>query len=93
MTRRAWKKPWVQQHDLVQAWSTGPHRGGKKIGVIKILSIERQEWMPWAIDDEEAMREGFTDPGELADVLARAGVEHHDLIYRIEFEFRPENQP
>jgi len=60
VTRRMWKKPWVKEGDLVQAWSKGPHRGGRKLGLLRITKVSTEYWTPTSrLTEHEAMLEGF----------------------------------
>ena len=88
VTRRKWKKPWVLRDDLVQAWSKGPHRGGHKLGVIKILDVTLEDWDDTTLlHDNEAKREGFTDWLEFKEMIQdNRQRKLSGLIWRIEFE-------
>lgn len=86
VTRRAWKGEWVKAGDLVQAYDKGPHRGGRKLGILRIKMIWAEVFDPGAIPLHEAKREGFDDVASLLKVLADGGVKPGDLLYRIEFE-------
>lgn len=86
VTRRKWKEAWVKPGDLVQAWSKGPHRGGRKMGILKILSITPEIFGDDSITITEAMAEGFYLPQELVAALEKAGARIGDKLFRIAFE-------
>lgn len=86
VTRRKWKEAWVKPGDLVQAWSKGPHRGGRKMGVLKIVSITPEIFGDNHITIWEAEREGFQSIKELVAALEKAGARIGDKLFRIRFE-------
>lgn len=86
VTRRRWKKAWVKPGDLVQAWDKGPHRGGRKLGVLRILNVTKMSAYPWGINEKEAKKEGFDGEQYLLTVLLEGGVKPEQPLYRIEFE-------
>lgn len=86
VTRRKWKEAWVKPGDLVQAWSKGPHRGGRKMGVLKILSIRPEIFGDDNITISEAIEEGFYLPEDLVAALEKAGARRGDKLFRIQFE-------
>lgn len=60
VTRRLWKDSHAARFEageLVQAWSASPHRGGRKVGVIRLLSVTRQATC--LIPDSDWEAEGF----------------------------------
>jgi hypothetical protein len=86
VTRRKWKKAWVQPGDLVQAWDKGPHRGGRRLGTLKILKVTKLTGFPWRVTQREAEKEGFTAATELLQVLLDGDIDVWSPLYRIEFE-------
>ena len=95
VTRRKWKGDWLKVGDEAQAWDKGPHRGGKRVGTIKVLSVQAETW-PLALErdaEAEARREGFMSPAEWAQVSAKSGLKEGDRIVRLEFAFTPAPTP
>jgi hypothetical protein len=60
VTRRLWKDTHAARFspgELVQAWSASPHRGGERVGVIRIKSVTREP--THQIPDSDWEAEGF----------------------------------
>jgi hypothetical protein len=88
VTRRKWKRAWVKKGELVQAWSKGPHRGGRKLGILRILNVNIEYWRhDTFLHDHEAQREGFLNWQEfkrmIQDDKSKCLL---GTIWRIEFE-------
>lgn len=86
VTRRAWQKAWVKPGDLVQAYTKGPHRGGRKMGILRILKITKYKKFPWGLNAKEALKEGFMFKWQVLDVLMEGGITKNQTLYRVEFE-------
>lgn len=88
VTRRTWKKQWVKEGDLVQAYSRSPRVGGKPIGTIQIISV-RQEPLNSITDDDVKKEGGFWNNTEdfIGFFLKNyPEMKETDLVWRIEFE-------
>ena len=54
VTRRTWKDSHARQFhpgDVVQAWDKGPHRKGRHVADIKLVSVERERVGDMPVDD------------------------------------------
>ena len=59
-TRREWRDDYAQRFrvgDMIQAWDKQPRFGGKKIGIIEITGIKKQNLSEMTAEDYE--KEGF----------------------------------
>jgi len=88
VTRRNWKYCRLVVGELVQAWDKLPHRGGKQIALIQIVSVRREPLKD--ITEEEVIKEGglWENREEFIKAWLEAypGSSEDDLIWRIEFE-------
>jgi len=87
ITRRNWKDCRLVPGELVQAWDKLPHRGGKQIALIQIVSVRREQLKE--ITEEEVIKEGGLWENREAFIeawlKAYPGSSEDDLIWRIEF--------
>lgn len=91
VTRRCWKESHAAKFTpgtLVAAWDHLPHRGGKKIAVLRIVSVRLSDVL--GVGTVEAMREGFADAAEFFMAWRKAHGGRARCLrgkcYRVEFE-------
>ena len=97
VTRREWKDGHAARFkpgDVVDAWSASPHRGGKRVGKIRILSVTKEPTR--LIPDSDWEAEGFAYMAERGlnvekdrscEAFCRAWRQHPTLeTYVIRFE-------
>lgn len=97
VTRRMWKECNVKPDDLMQAWDKSPRAGGKRIGTIKILRIDREPLHDFEQHGSaELKREGgyWKTPGEYITQFLKGNPDMlaTDSVWRIEFERYTEKQ-